>query len=523
MRRARRCFMGLGLACLATVLASCGSGGAKLQSSGGKIGSTLQMAFEADPQPLDPDTYYLAEGEVIMVSTYEGLLRYKPNSNVLEPLLATSWKTSPDGKTYTFTLRHGVRFSDGSPFNSAAAKESFERRKELKGGPSYMVADVTKIDTPGPYTLVIHLDRPVAPFLSYLASPFGPLMSSPTAIKAHRTAGDPWASKWFGTHSAGTGPMVLSSVVHGSHYTLTRNPHYWGQQSGFATVNISIVPNFETQRLELEQGQLDVVTHGLTTQDVIALQKNPNVQVKEFPALDKLYVGINPRSAVFGNPAVRAALRADLNNTALTHQVMGPDGIPSTNFLPNGMLPNGMASDVPKYNPSLLAHALAPYKGKTVRVGWTQDSISQNLADIIQTRLSAAGVNATIDDVSSSVLGSLPTSPKQRPDLLVIDNNPDSVAADTWMRIYNITNGPVNWLQGSVPTGDKLLDEGARQATQSAANHFDAEAAIAYRNSNYWLSISDVYDTIVVRKGITGFDHQLPYLYNLRVASLRPS
>jgi peptide/nickel transport system substrate-binding protein len=510
------------VACSALTLALWGNGVSATATGAGSSSATLRMAFEADPNPLDPDTYYLAEGEVIMTSTYEGLLRYKPNSPVIEPLLATSWTKSPDGRTYTFTLRKGVRFSDGTPFNSAAAKASFVRRAALKGGPSYMVADVTKIDTPGPYTLVIHLDHAVAPFLDYLASPFGPLMSSPTAIKLH-TQGHDDGAHWLATHSAGTGPMVLSHVQRGVEYVMTRNPYYWGQKSGYATVDISIVPNFETQRLELEQGTLDVVTHGLTTQDIVSLMHNPSVQVEEFPALDKLYVGVNQKSAVFGNPKVRAALRADLNNKQLTTEIMGPDGIPSTNFYPNGMLPNGAAPDVPVYNPKLLGLALAPYKGKKVVVGWTQDAISETLANLIQVRLQALGINAVVDDVSSSVLSALPTSPKLRPDLLAIDNNPDAAAPDTWARIYNYTNAPVNWLQCSVPAGDKLLDEAAGQSSTQKSEALGAQAAIAYRNSNCWLNIADVYDTIVVRKGIAGFDHQLDYLYNLRVASLRPS
>ena len=150
----------------------------------------LTTAITADLSPLDPDTYYEAQGLPITQATYQTLLTYAPNSPKLEPLLATSWRESPDGLSYTFQLRRGVRFSDGTPFNAAAAVASFKRRTALKGGPSYQTAEIKSYATPGPYTLVIHMKVRVAPFLDYLASPYGPLMSSPTDAKRHDVGGE---------------------------------------------------------------------------------------------------------------------------------------------------------------------------------------------------------------------------------------------------------------------------------------------------------------------------------------------
>jgi peptide/nickel transport system substrate-binding protein len=86
--------------------------------SGASGDQTLRTAFSADPAPLDPDSYYEAEGLAITTSVYEGLLQYKPDSDELEGELATDWEVSEDGLTYTFTLRDDVTFSDGTPFNS---------------------------------------------------------------------------------------------------------------------------------------------------------------------------------------------------------------------------------------------------------------------------------------------------------------------------------------------------------------------------------------------------------------------
>ena len=149
-------------------LAACGS------TSGGGGGSatshTLRTAFSADPSPLDPDTYYEAEGLAVTLSAYDRLVKYGNQTTELQPDLATKWKVSKDGLTYTFTLRSGVKFSDGTAFDAAAAKASLERRIAMKGGPAYMLADVKQITTPSATRLVVELKRPRASFLSLFAA-----------------------------------------------------------------------------------------------------------------------------------------------------------------------------------------------------------------------------------------------------------------------------------------------------------------------------------------------------------------
>jgi peptide/nickel transport system substrate-binding protein len=518
MRRARWVLVAVALVSLAMTLAACGSNGSSATGTS-STSRTLRFAFSVDPSPLDPDTFYESEGLVVMTSAYEGLVRYKPDSPQIEPQLATSWTVSPNGLTYTFALRHGVRFSDGTPFNAAAAKASFERRTALKGGPSYMLADVKRMTTPDPYTFVVQLDKPVAPFMDYLASPYGPLMTSPTAL-AHHTSGGDHGAGYLATHSAGTGPYVLSSVQRGVRYVLTANPDYYGPQPYFTTANISIVPNFETQLLEVEGGTLDLVLHGLTTQAINGLQGNSSVQVQQFPALFQAELWVNPKSSVFAQPSVRAALRASLDNQQLTKQIWGSRATPSTNVYPAGMLPAGLAPSVPSLDPTLLPKALAPYKGKKVVIGWGEESTNENLANLLQVRLQALGINASVQQFQPSTLFSLPTKPNLRPDLFAITFNPDAAAPDTFSRIYWYTNAPVNLLGCSVPGADKLLDQAAQQPSPSASQKLGAQAAIAYRDSNCFMNIADVHDTIVLRKGLTGFDHQLPWVYDIRLASL---
>ena len=118
----------------------------------------LNLPFTADTQPPDPDVFYADQGLEVTTSVYEGLVQYAVNtkSHAIVPDLATGWKISPDGLTYTFYLRHDVHFHDGTPFTSAAVAASFGRRLAVDQAPAYMLADLSSVGTSNPYVAVVH-------------------------------------------------------------------------------------------------------------------------------------------------------------------------------------------------------------------------------------------------------------------------------------------------------------------------------------------------------------------------------
>jgi peptide/nickel transport system substrate-binding protein len=231
---------------------------------------------------------------------------------------------------------------------------------------------------------------------------------------------------------------------------------------------------------------------------------------------------VNPASKVFDNATVRAALRDALDNKTITTEVFGADASPAMNFYPTGMLPNGAVPEDSVYKPSLLASALKSYKGDKVTVGWSQDVADQLVANIVAATLQKDGLNATVEEIPApSVINQLPTTPRLRPDLLVGDMNPDSTSPDTWARIYNYTNAPVNWQGASVPAADKVLDQAVTASNAKTALKLEIKAATMYRNSNYFDPISDDDDTMVFSKGITGFHSLITYQYVINLADLR--
>jgi peptide/nickel transport system substrate-binding protein len=500
-------------------LASSACAGGTASSGGGKPSDTLRLAFNADMQVPDPDIFYEIEGNAVLTSVYEGLVRYKPDSTEIEPWLAQKHTVSRDGLTYTFTLRTGVKFHDGTPLDSAAAKASFQRRLNVNSAPAYMLADVAKMATPDPQTFVVTLGRPVSAFLDYLAAPYGPKMVSPTEVAAH--AGTDFAQSWLKTHDAGTGPFTIAQFQTGKQYALSRFADYWGTKASFNKVLISIVPDISTQRLQLQGGQLDMIQHGLSTTDIQSFRSNPQFGVQQFPSLFKSFIFLNPKKGVFTNQVVRAAVRAALDRRQLVGEVYGDRATPSTQVYPAGELPVADASTVTPVDPAKLKSLVATLPNKKIDFAYvTDDTSNQRMAELVQTKLAAAGLDVTVRGIPMAQAFDLPNQPGQAPDAVLATLNPDAVHPDTYARIFMSTKGSLNWLGCSVPAADTALDQGLH-ATDPAVMRADyARAGALLAQSACWLDLADVKETVVARKTLKGFVHQMPTLNTVRLADL---
>jgi peptide/nickel transport system substrate-binding protein len=504
-------------------LTSCTASKTGTGGGGGTTASdVLHVAFSADMQVPDPDIFYELEGNLVTTSVYEGLIRYKPNSPDFEGAIAESWSVSPDGLTYTFKLRSGVKFHDGTPVDSAAAEASFKRRTDVNSAPAYMLADVAGYATPDPQTFVITLKKPVTPFLDYLASPYGPKLVSPTVLKDH--AGSDFAQNWLKDHDAGTGPYTISQFNPGTGYVLDRVDSYWGTQPAMKQLVISIIPDISTQRLQLESGQLDMIMHGLTTDDIESFRTNPKFQVQQFPVLLKNLMFVNPNKGIFKDDAVRKAFAVALDNKSLVDEIFKSRATPSTTTFPAASLPTGLGTSLAGGDPSKLQALVAGLPSKKVDLAYSSDEPSnQRMAELIQTKLQALGLDVTVRGLPIAQVFDLPNQMSTAPDALVTTVNPDAAHPDTWGRIFDYTKGALNWLVCSVPEADKAMDAGLHEVDKTKQNADYGQAASLYAASGCWVDLADVQETVVARAGLTGFTHQLPTVFTVRIADLKNS
>lgn len=252
-----------------------------------------------DPHSGGLDTLYWA-----LNNTYEPLVDMNDELNGFRPILATSWRVSRDGLTYTFALRGGVKFNDGTPFDSNAVKVSIERAQALKKAPFLYVKAVVKIETPSPTTVVLHLDKPYNPFLAGLRYV---LVVSPKALREH-DKGDR-AENWLRDHTAGTGPYTLVRWEPNIISVLKKNDLYWRgwPASRFTTLNLRQVYEPETQRLMVEKGELDIAEN-ISKDALPALKRNPNVVVLEKAGTSLMVTYLNTQAAPTKDPRVRQAI-----------------------------------------------------------------------------------------------------------------------------------------------------------------------------------------------------------------------
>ncbi len=496
--------------------------GATAPVGGGKAIETLRTAFYNDMQVPDPDIFYEVEGNQVVQSTYEGLLRYKLGGTTdIEGLLAESYTVSPDGLTYTFKLRQGVKFVDGTPFDSAAAKFSFERRLKVDNAPAYMFADLDTMETPDASTFVVKLKKPVSAFLDYLACPYGPKMVSPALINANEKAGDA-GQDWVRTHSAGTGPYAISEFTLGQRYVLKAVPAYWGTKPTVGTLEITIVPDASTQTLQLEGGDLDFL-HGPPLATIEQFKGKAGFEVQTYPAFQKTQLKVNPNKPPFSDKALRQALRQAIDRDKLVPQVFGDIAKVSTQMLPAGMLPEGTAKDAYTFDISKLKALVdkLPADQKTLELGYGQFNVNDaRLAEAISAQLKDAGLTVSVKPIPTAVVFDLRNTPDVAPNLLLETANPDASHPDTWARIFYSTGGFLNYLKGGVETADAEMDLGLAEIdTAKMQGHYAKASDLLFDDATF-ITLADVKAVYLVRKGLTGFGSTAAAPLSLNVSAV---
>jgi peptide/nickel transport system substrate-binding protein len=506
------------------LLSACGDSGSGSSGSGAVATDTLRFAFLADMQVPDPDIFYEGEGNVVMLATYEGLIQYKPDSSEFIPALAESWEISPDGLIYTFKIRTDVTFHDGTPMDASSFIESFDRRTKVNQGPAYMLADVTSVEAPDPTTLVITLAHAVHPFMHFLACPWGPKGVSPTAMSAN-AVGDDLAQPWFETNSAGTGPYFIKEFVPSSHYTLEAYPGYWGPKPDFTTVRIEIIPDVTTQRLKIEKGEIDVITKGLPVGDVETLSGTDGIVVTRLPMAFKTALYVNPQKGPFADRELRRALYTAIDRPALVEPTYKDTATVSTGFYPKGMVADGVAPDIPEYDPEPLKALVERLDDKKVDLSYDEQggATDRRLTELLQTQLQALGFDVTVRGIPTAQAFSMYDTPEdQQPDLMVNVAGGDALHPDTQVRIFYRTGAaPLNWFNYASPEMDAEMDAGLASTTDAEATEHYVRCAEIAIEEGWIVNLCDVQDVIITRSTITGISHDLAAGHSPRVQGFK--
>jgi peptide/nickel transport system substrate-binding protein len=300
----------------------------------------LVYAKGADPRGLDPAYVDDGESAKIIVNIYDTLVKYKRGGTDIEPGLATSWTKSPDGLTWTFNLRKGVKFHDGTPFNAAAVKFSVDRQlpplvKDSMPYASFTFGPVKRVEVVNDSTVRFVLSRPYAPFLANLAMALAAPIVSPTAVKKY-------GEDDFSQHPVGTGAFIFEKWDKDQQIVLVKNNNYWGVKAKVDKVVYVTTKENSVRASQLITGAADIID-GIDPNDVKTLESN-GMHVIKNPGMNINYMCFMCHRKPFNDVRVRRAISMAINREAIVKYLY--QGYAE---VANGPLP----SFIPGYDPKL--------------------------------------------------------------------------------------------------------------------------------------------------------------------------
>ncbi|CAN5581706.1 N/A [soil metagenome] len=496
-------------AALTLGLAGCSSGTPSSTGGGGSGGAptdgVLTVGLLGDiGQPPDPDIYYANNGTAIMINAYEGLVQYKNNTDQVEiaPRLAESWDVNPTHDVYTFHLRKGVTFHDGTPFTSAAVNVAFQRRIAVKGGAAYMVEAVKSVATPDDYTAVIALNEPNTAFLSYLASPFGPKMESPEGLKAN--GGSDNAQTYLSSHDLGTGPYTLTAAQTGVKYELTQFDGYWGPKSPFTKIELPVYTDESALELAFDNGSVDTVVAALPSSSLDKYAAKDGVANYFLPTLQGALVTVNSSHDFFKTPESRVAFLKSIDQAALVKQVLGKRSEVATTMYAKGMISGGGDKQAIAFDGNAMksyVESLPPGAGKKLVIGYANGNVNaQSMTNIVVANLQTLGVQASAQGYDTSTVFGWINDPPSGPDAFVDGNNgPDGGDPYMWGHVFWDASGGINYFGCESKEVNRLLDDALRTGDQATYTR----AGDLYGQTGCFLNLSYNRDWVVAQKWLS--------------------
>jgi peptide/nickel transport system substrate-binding protein len=509
-----------------------------LSASGPQQGGTLVYTLDGSPDRLDPNLSGLRPSQIVFFQIFDPLVVRDPKDASIKPWLATSWTVSPDGKTYLFHLRPGVKFHDGTPFDAAAVKFNFDRTHNPALGARcggcavgfYESADVVDAST-----VRIHLKSAWAPFLD--AASLFYRMVSPAGV---RKVGD----QDFGQHPVGSGPFRFVEWVPNDRVVLERNPDYaWPspifQHQGPAYLErlvFRIVPEPSTRVSSLQAGEVQVTT-AVSPQDFQRLAHDPRF---------KPIVGLAPGSPyswpmnVTKTPtddlAVRQAIEYGINRDLIARVAYGPFQAfgayrPAYTLLSPVTWGYDKSSEIYRYDPAK-AKALLDGAGwkpgaDGVRAKGNQrltlvfNAWEHGIPELVQSELRSIGF-----DVQIGIYDALTVNEDQRKGesnlspLPGARTDPDVLSA--FLHSRNVGGGGFNFSFVKDPTFDRMLDDGATEVNPARRKQIYGEIQRYAMEKAYMLPITtrdnvslETAKVSGLRFDATGF---FPWLYDTQLA-----
>jgi 4-phytase/acid phosphatase/peptide/nickel transport system substrate-binding protein len=439
-----------------------------------KAGGSIAVGLELDIPGFDPlkvgvyDTAALTASSAI----FDTLTTLDADGKA-QPRLALSWSNSEDFKTWTFKLRPGVKFHDGTPFNAEAFKANFDRQKDPanKCRCAFYISGIKDVQAPDELTLVFNLNDPSVnfPALGYSYANQNGAVHSPTAWK---NKGDE-----YNRNPVGTGPYILKSWTAGDRMVLEKNPDYWDKDKVyFDRITLKPLPDAQSRFASLQSGEVDLIWDDEYSPDSIQkAQKDSKLTVHTYAGSGAAVYAMNTKTPPFDDVRVRQAIVMSLDRKKMSQAITNGLARPATNPYGDGSWvkckdDGALPEDLEK------AKALIKDYGKPVefKMLLTATPRGRAIGQVLQQLWKRAGITMEIEQVDQATI---PPRAFMRQFQLTPWRIVDLADPDIQMYSNFKTGSPVALANYSNPELDKLLDH-ARN-TPDQAQRIDDYCAIS--------------------------------------------
>jgi peptide/nickel transport system substrate-binding protein len=436
LQRARivaRPFRDTAILVIAALAVTFGSTGA----ASARDANTYVFANVVQYDSVDPHQAFDVGRVASRLNLYDGMLRWVDNPPELIPWLAESYSVSPDGLTYTFALKKGSKFHDGSEVTAEDVVYSAERILAIKKGASGLLStmlDPGNVKATDKYTVQFTLKKPISIFLSIVPEIY---VVNSKLLKNHEKDGD-WGTAWLNSNDAGSGSFILDRYDPSIGWTAKRNEdHFYGWTGKpIDSVQFLSVPEDNTKVLGMLRGDYDGTSGYLPRDLVQRLRESDVVKVLDEPSMRILLFNVNNQRAPLNDVHVRRALNMAFDYNAFINDVLGGSVDRNRGPIPNPMWGRGQAKGY-DYDPDAARQELAKSSQKLDRpldiVFLTGFSQTEQAAVLMQNGLKRIGVDATVRNVNWPVLVDQMKSPDTSPDMVVY-----------WISTYYAD--PHNWI-----------------------------------------------------------------------------
>lgn len=323
------------------------------EAGGGEGGdNTLVFGTTEMPSTIDPADVYEKFASDVLFNTTNRLVEFQPDTGEIGPGLAEEYEISDDGLTYTFTLRDGVTFQDGSEMTSEDVVWSLNRSLNINhpDGASFLISSIESIEAPDDSTVVITIAEPNSTFLARLNYTVATILPSDSDVydapeERLEAAGEDEAAaetlleeaESFLTQDAivGTGPYEMTDYQPGVTMTLERFEDYWGEAPAIDTVRVQFFESTTQMRNALAAGEIDLAVNDLDPTETASLEDEGGVEIVTNPGGRISYLVVDVTQAPFDDPAVRRAIAATIDRDRIVEEAFEGQAKPLYSMIPD--------------------------------------------------------------------------------------------------------------------------------------------------------------------------------------------